>query len=83
MSVKLSGAVLLLSASCARNFQLRASVSNFFERTKALPRSYIALVNIIVTLAQWSRKPKNVQKFRITPFWHVVGLRDVNFTEMR
>ena len=32
--------------------------------------------------AQWSRKPKNVQKFRITLFWHVVGLRDVNFTKM-
>ena len=31
---------------------------------------------------QWSRKPKNVQKFRITLFWHVVGLRDVNFTKM-
>ena len=31
---------------------------------------------------QWYRKPKNVQKFRITLFWHVAGLRDVNFTEM-
>ena len=34
------------------------------------------------TGTQWSRKPKNVQKFRITLFWHVVGLRDVNFTKM-
>ena len=31
---------------------------------------------------QWSRKPKNVQKFRIALFWHVVGLRDVKFTKM-
>ena len=34
-----------------------------------------------LNVSQWSRKPKNVQKFRISLFWHVVGLKDVKFTK--
>ena len=67
---------IYLSLSCLLlNYRM---MTNFLQ----ISRAWLSWKLFYLDDAQWSRKPKSVQKFRITLFWHVVGLRDVNFTKM-